>query len=111
MALSEESCVPCRDGEPMAPADVSQLWKGVPGWSVASRGEIKSLRKSFSFPDFAAALAFANRVGAMADAQDHHPEITVGWGEASVSWWTHRIKGLHRNDFICAAKTDALFRG
>lgn len=109
MSLAQETCVPCREGSPLDPADVSQLWRDLPGWSIGVRRDgVKHLEKSFAFPDFAGALAFAGRIGAMADAQDHHPEITIGWGKATVSWWTHRVKGLHRNDFVCAAKTDAL---
>ncbi|MEP0825876.1 MAG: 4a-hydroxytetrahydrobiopterin dehydratase, partial [Nitrososphaera sp.] len=66
--------------------------------------------KSFAFKDFAEALAFTNRVGAIAEQEGHHPDILTEWGKVTVSWWTHKIKGLHKNDFIMAAKTDALLR-
>jgi 4a-hydroxytetrahydrobiopterin dehydratase len=64
----------------------------------------------FTFNDFAGALAFTNRVGALAEAEGHHPAILTEWGKVTVTWWTHAISGLHRNDFIAAAKTDALSR-
>ena len=109
MPLEKESCVPCRAGaEPLSPAEIGTLSREAPGWTVAARGGVRRLEKEFPFPDFAAALAFAVRVGEMADRQDHHPEVTVAWGKAAVAWWTHRVKGLHRNDFVCAAKTDAI---
>lgn len=69
---------------------------------------IKRLEKSFKFKDFAEALAFTNKVGKIAEKEGHHPDILTEWGRVTVSWWTHKIKGLHRNDFIMAAKTDAL---
>jgi 4a-hydroxytetrahydrobiopterin dehydratase len=92
-------------------AEVSALWRRTKGWTIASKGGVKRLEKAFEFKDFKRALAFAVRVGKMADAQDHHPEILIEWGRAQVSWWTHKVRGLHRNDFICAAKTDAAFDG
>jgi len=72
---------------------------------------VRRLERVFTFPDFAAALAFTNRVGATAEAEDHHPALLTEWGRVTVTWWTHSIKGLHRNDFIMAARTDALTRG
>lgn len=107
--LSKESCAPCRAGDPrLTPEEVQALLADVPGWSTTEKDGVARLEKWFLFQDFAAALGFADRVGAMAEAQDHHPEILIAWGQARVSWWTHAVKGLHRNDFICAAKTDAL---
>jgi 4a-hydroxytetrahydrobiopterin dehydratase len=106
--LRKESCVPCRAGLPLGSAEIGTLWGRLPGWGIASRNGVKRLEKSFTFPDFTRALAFTVKVGRMADRQDHHPEILLEWGKATVSWWTHKVRGLHRNDFICAAKTDAL---
>jgi 4a-hydroxytetrahydrobiopterin dehydratase len=108
--LARESCVPCRAGAPLlTAAEASALWPSVPGWAVAARGGVKRLEKSFAFDDFKSAMAFAVRVGKMADKEDHHPALRVEWGKVDVSWWTHKVRGLHRNDFVCAAKTDALF--
>lgn len=106
--LSKESCIPCRAGLPLGSAEIGSLWRELPGWGIASRNGVKRLEKCFAFPDFTKALAFTVQVGRMADKQDHHPEILLEWGKATVSWWTHKVRGLHRNDFICAAKTDVL---
>jgi 4a-hydroxytetrahydrobiopterin dehydratase len=70
---------------------------------------VKRLRRSFAFEDFAQALAFATRVGAAAEQEGHHPALLIEWGRVTVDWWTHAIGGLHRNDFVMAAKTDELF--
>jgi 4a-hydroxytetrahydrobiopterin dehydratase len=66
------------------------------------------LEREFKFKNFKQALAFANQVAELAEAEFHHPAILLEWGKVTVTWWTHAIKGLHKNDFICAAKTDAL---
>jgi 4a-hydroxytetrahydrobiopterin dehydratase len=80
----------------------------VPGWAVRERDGVRRLERVFRFPDFAAALAFTERVGALAEAEGHHPALLTEWGQVTVSWWTHAIHGLHRNDFVMAAKTDRL---
>jgi 4a-hydroxytetrahydrobiopterin dehydratase len=80
----------------------------IPGWAIVEREGIPRLERAFTFPSFAAALAFTNRVGEIAEQEAHHPAITTEWGRVTVTWWTHKIKNLHRNDFIMAAKTDAL---
>jgi 4a-hydroxytetrahydrobiopterin dehydratase len=109
--LASESCVPCRGGEPpMGEADIERLRAEVPGWQVMSRDGVRRLERVFAFPDFAAALAFTNRVGALAEEAGHHPALLTEWGRVTVSWWTHAIGGLHRNDFILAARTDAVTR-
>lgn len=109
--LSREDCVACRPGAaPVAAAEAAELKSGVPEWTVAERDRVPRLERTFAFPDFARAMDFAAKVGAEADRQDHHPALLVEWGRVTVSWWTHRIRGLHRNDFVMAAKTDALFR-
>lgn len=111
-SLEEGKCVPCRGGVPTltdAQIDVyfSQLQKD---WSVVEREGIKRLEKSFEFGNFAEALAFTNKVGELAEEEGHHPDILTEWGKVTVSWWTHKIKGLHKNDFIMAAKTDKLMK-
>ena len=80
----------------------------VPDWPLLERDGIARLEWLFHFPGFAYALAFANQVGALAEEEGHHPALLTEWGRVTVTWWTHKIRGLHRNDFIMAAKTDAL---
>ncbi|PYN58661.1 MAG: 4a-hydroxytetrahydrobiopterin dehydratase [Candidatus Rokuibacteriota bacterium] len=80
----------------------------VSGWQLLDREGIARLERVFHFPSFADALAFTNRVGALAEAEGHHPALLTEWGRVTVTWWTHKIRGLHRNDFIMAAKTDGL---
>jgi 4a-hydroxytetrahydrobiopterin dehydratase len=107
--LSGERCVACRRDSPrVTEAEIAELGREVSGWQVLERDGIARLERVFSFPNFADALAFTNRVGALAEEQGHHPALLTEWGRVTVTWWTHKIRGLHRNDFIMAAKTDAL---
>jgi 4a-hydroxytetrahydrobiopterin dehydratase len=109
MTLRAEKCVACRrEAPPVSEAELPGLLAEVPDWSVVVRDGVPRLERVFAFPSFAAALAFTNRVGAIAEEEAHHPAITTEWGRVTVVWWTHKIKNLHRNDFIMAAKTDAL---
>jgi 4a-hydroxytetrahydrobiopterin dehydratase len=108
--LAEESCEPCNTGcRPLSKKEALSLIPSVPGWTMAEREGVARLEREFSFHDFTGPLAFANRIGEMANREDHHPSLLLEWGSIKASWWTHRVKGLHRNDFICAAKTSALF--
>lgn len=110
--LSTERCVACRPDVPrVSPAEVAELRREIPGWQVVERDGIARLERVFDWPDFAAALAFTNRVGALAEAEGHHPALLTEWGRVTVTWWTHAIRGLHRNDFVMAARTDALAAG
>lgn len=105
--LTEEKCEACRAGAPrVTEAEIVELKPQIPDWSLVDRGGILRLERAFRFGNFAAALAFTNRIGALAEAEGHHPDILTEWGKVTVSWWTHKIKGLHRNDFVMAAKTD-----
>ncbi len=105
--LINMKCVACRGDEPQATEAEIAAWKPeVPDWEIVERDGINRLERTFRFKNFAEALAFVNRVGALAEAEDHHPLIAFTWGRVTVTWWTHKIKGLHRNDFIMAAKTD-----
>jgi len=88
--------------------ELAALAREVPAWRVVEREGVRRLERVFSFPDFVAALAFTNRVGAAAESEGHHPALLTEWGRVTVTWWTHAIDGLHRNDFIMAARTDAL---
>lgn len=107
--LSKETCVACRSDAPRAtPAEILDLKHQIPDWKLLEEDGIPRLTRVFTFPDFATALAFTNKVGALAESQGHHPAILTEWGRVTVSWWTHKIKGLHRNDFVMAAKTDGL---
>lgn len=109
MTLAAEHCEACRAGAPQVSDDeLAKLIKDIPDWQPITRDGMLQLQRSFKFKTFRAALEFTNRVGALAESEGHHPEIVTEWGKTTVTWWTHKIKGLHRNDFICAAKTDAL---
>jgi 4a-hydroxytetrahydrobiopterin dehydratase len=107
--LASRRCTACRPGAPRVSAEErAELLRTLPAWQVVTVQGEDRLERVFTFPNFAAALAFANAVGAEAEAEDHHPALLVEWGKVTVTWWTHAIGGLHENDFIMAAKTDAL---
>jgi len=91
-------------------AEIAELRPQIPEWELVELDGIKRLRRGFDFADFAEALEFTRKVGALAESQRHHPALFTEWGRTTVSWWTHKIKGLHRNDFIMAAKSDALYQ-
>ncbi len=108
--LISMKCTACRQGEPaLSDAEITQLRTQVPAWNSIDVDGIKRLEKVFRFDTFAHALAFTNAVGTLAEQEGHHPALLTEWGKATVTWWTHTIGGLHRNDFIMAAKTDELF--
>ena len=110
--LAEQHCVAIRKGsQPLSEEEIRGLAKEVPGWTVAARDGTPSLEKPFAFESFSDALAFTLKVGEAAELENHHPSLTTVWGRVTVAWWTHAVRGLHRNDFIMAAKTDALFGG
>jgi 4a-hydroxytetrahydrobiopterin dehydratase len=107
--LTEQKCVACRaDAPTVTDAEAAELKPQIPDWELVELDGIKRLRRVFSFDDFAQALAFTTKVGELAEAEGHHPALLTEWGRTTVTWWTHKIKGLHRNDFIMAAKTDEL---
>ena len=107
--LTSEKCVACRRGAPaVTAAEISELKPQIPDWDLVERDGIPRLERVFHFPDFAQALVFTDRVGALAEEEGHHPALLTEWGRVTVTWWTHKIRGLHRNDFIMAAKTDSL---
>ena len=82
----------------------------IPLWDVIEENNIKKLTCLFKFSDYEQSLVFTNKVATLADEEDHHPKITLEWGKVRVIWWSHKIQGLHQNDFICAAKTDRLYK-
>jgi len=104
--LASKTCVPCRGGvPPMKGAELEKYLKQVSGWKAISEHH---LTRAFTFPDFRQALAFVNKVGAIAEEQGHHPDISLSWGKAEVTTWTHKIDGLTESDFILAAKINQL---
>ena len=109
MGLADQQCVPCRGGVPPLPRErIDALLEQLePGWTLTESGH---LLKNFEFRDFAGALAFANRVGAIAEQEQHHPDLYVAWGRCGVEIWTHKIDGLTESDFFLAAKADRAFR-
>lgn len=108
--LAQQKCVACRKDSPrVTEAEIAELSPQIPAWSLIEREGIPRLERVYKFADFAAAVAFTNRVAAIAEEAGHHPAILTEWGRVTVQWWTHKIKGLHRNDFIMAARTDGLY--
>ena len=108
--LSRMKCEACQEGAPTVTEEEIALYHPqVPEWQIVERDGIKRLERVFRFKNFAEALAFTNQVGALAEEEDHHPALLTEWGKVTVTWWTHKIKGLHRNDFVMAAKTDRLY--
>ncbi len=109
--LTEQKCIPCESDIPaLTEEEIQKLIKEVPDWQVAEVDNIPRLQRSFDFKNFADALKFTNAVGEIAEDEGHHPVITLTWGEVTVEWWTHNIKGLHKNDFIMAAKTSERYQ-
>jgi 4a-hydroxytetrahydrobiopterin dehydratase len=107
--LAGERCTACHAGAPRVGDDEARaLLEELPEWTIEEIGGVPRLSRTYRVKDFAAALDLAVRVGAEAEAADHHPELRVEWGRLTVGWWTHAIGGLHRNDFIMAARTDRL---
>ena len=109
--LTQTHCVACRrDAPTVTPEEIAELHPQVPDWDIVEVDGVPRLQRIFSFDDFAQAIAFTDAVGAIAEEEGHHPALLTEWGRVTVSWWTHKIKGLHRNDFVMAAKTDELRR-
>ncbi len=108
--LNEMKCEVCQVGVPTATEEeIDQYRQQTPDWQVVEREGVKQLERVFQFVDFQQAMVFTNQVGELAEAEGHHPKLCTEWGKVTVTWWTHKIKGLHRNDFIMAAKTDQLY--
>jgi 4a-hydroxytetrahydrobiopterin dehydratase len=89
--------------------EIAVLHPVVPDWEMTDADGIPRVERTFKFRNFADALEFTERVGNEAEAEGHHPRITLEWGRVAVQWWTHKIRGLHRNDFIMASKTDHIY--
>ncbi len=110
--LKQQKCEACAPGSPqVTDEELKKFRPQVPEWVIIERDNIKRLERVFKFEDFATALDFTNKVGAIAEEEGHHPALLTEWGRVGVAWWTHSISGLHRNDFIMAAKTDEVYAG
>lgn len=106
-ALTQQRCTAChKDAPRVSESEIAQLKPQIPEWNMLEVDGESRLERTYKFPDFKTALAFTNRVGEEAELEGHHPALLTEWGKVKVSWWTHAIAGLHRNDFIMAAKTD-----
>ena len=108
--LIEGKCEACKaDASLVTIEERKKLMPQIAGWDVIEVDGIEQLTCAFAFKDYLSGLDFLKKVALLAEEEDHHPEIILEWGKVTVSWWSHKIKGLHKNDFIAAAKTDALF--
>jgi 4a-hydroxytetrahydrobiopterin dehydratase len=108
--ISREKCVACRSTAPrVTDLEMAELKAQIPDWQLRTLDEIPRLERVFRFKNFVEALAFTVKVGELAESEGHHPAILTEWGKVAVTFWTHAIRGLHRNDFIMAAKTDDIF--
>lgn len=108
--LISEKCEACTSQSPSLQNDeISELLNGIDAWEIQHQGSVPVLIKEYKFRNFVEALAFTNKVGEMAETMQHHPDITTKWGSVTLAWYTHAIGGLHRNDFRCAARSDALY--
>lgn len=109
ISLSEQQCQVCQlSSRPLSSDDVSNLLATIPRWKKVQREGIDHIQRDFHFRDFRAAFEFAEHIAVLAEQQDHHPSLLIEWGHVTVAWTTHKINGLHLNDFIMAAKTDLL---
>lgn len=109
MALQHQRCEACHADAPrISEQETTELQQQIPEWKQIEENGEERLQRQFTFKNFAQALAFTNRVGELAENEDHHPALLTEYGKVTVTWWTHKIGGLHRNDFICAAKTDQI---
>ena len=104
--LAQKKCVPCQGGTPPLSAEqIQPLLEQLNDWEAVQNHRLK---KTFTFEDFVSALGFVNRIGEIAEQEDHHPDLYLAWGRVGVEIWTHKINGLSESDFILAAKIDAL---
>ncbi len=108
--LKDMSCQACRKDSPrVTEEEIQELLPKLPDWALVERSGIPRLERAYGFENFVQALLFTTEVGQLAEQEGHHPALLTEWGKVTVTWWTHVIHGLHRNDFIMAAKTDRLY--
>ncbi len=111
-SLIQQSCEACRaDAPKISDEDLKTLMPQIPDWGVIVVDGVMQLQREFGFDNFEQAMAFSNRVGDIAEAEGHHPAILTEWGKVTVTWWSHKIRGLHNNDLIMAARTDEVYGG
>ena len=107
--LLKKTCSACEIDAPLVPHDQQiELLKDLDGW-IIDNSDISKLTKEFKLNNYEQSIVFANLIADLAELQDHHPKIIIEWGSVSLEWWSHKIGGLHMNDFICAAKSDEIF--
>lgn len=107
--LAAMQCEACRADAPVvSEEEIHALHPQVPSWDIITEDSVHRLQRAFKFKNFAEALDFTNKVGNLAEEVGHHPAILTEYGKVTVTWWTHKIKGIHKNDFIMAARTDKL---
>lgn len=108
--LTGIKCEACSEGsQKLTEEEIKKYLPMVPGWRIVSESGVKELEKTFDFKNFRQALDFTRKVGEAAEEEGHHPAITTEWGKVTVKWWTHKINGLHLNDFVMAAKVNSLY--
>ena len=108
--LKTMSCTQPKKGDPaLKLAEIDKFYPQIPDWDIVEVEGVKQLTRQFSFSNFVSALEFTNRIGELAEAEDHHPAILTEWGRVTVIWWKHAVNGLHLNDFITAAKSDEIY--
>lgn len=108
--LASGSCEACRVGAPqVTDEEIARYAPEIPEWRIVERDGIRKLEREYKFRNFVDALAFTNAVGGISEEEGHHPDLLTSWGKVAVTWWSHKIKGLHRNDFVMAAKCDRLY--
>ena len=108
--LSSEKCVACRADSPkVTQEEVANLLPEIPDWQMTSERGVPQLIRLFPFRGFTQATDFSMAIASLAEEQGHHPRLILEWGKVTVSWWTHKIRNLHRNDFIMAKKTDDIY--
>ena len=106
-SLSQQHCEACRaDAPKISDEELRELMPKIPDWEVDVVDGVMQLRREYKFANFVEAMAFSNRVGEIAEAEGHHPAILTEWGKVTINWWSHKIRGLHKNDLIMAARTD-----
>jgi 4a-hydroxytetrahydrobiopterin dehydratase len=109
--LTEQKCEACRAGAPsVTTEEIKELKPQVPEWHIITEDGIPKLDRLFKFKNFKDAISFTDAVGEAAEKEGHHPRLTTEWGKVAVTWWTHKIRNLHKNDFIMAAKTDRIYQ-
>ena len=109
-SLISQNCVACKADAPKVTDDeLAELLKEIPEWKLITKESMLRLQRVFEFQGYSSAVQFTNKIADLAEQEDHHPAILLEWGKVEVTWWTHMMLGLHKNDFIAAAKTDQLF--